>query len=107
MMTRRRRLLALCLTASLPITHAAQAAPGNGSGGTPALGLVGLWEARRDFGPEVDGTLDLLQRGRSWSARIAGFQAPALVAGPRKPLTHVLGQRRGALAVECGKRRRP
>jgi CubicO group peptidase (beta-lactamase class C family) len=45
--------------------------------------LAGLWEGRRDFGPEVRGTLDLYKHGERWTARIAGFEAPVTLEQSR------------------------
>ncbi|MGH9871275.1 MAG: serine hydrolase domain-containing protein [Pyrinomonadaceae bacterium] len=38
--------------------------------------LVGLWEAKRRFGPDVRGTLLIMQTGGDWQAEIAGQRAP-------------------------------
>lgn len=43
--------------------------------------LVGLWEAKRRFGPDVRGTL-LITKGKSgWKAEIAGHSAPVKLEG--------------------------
>ena len=42
--------------------------------------LAGLWGAKRNFGPEVRGTLTLLKRDGNWSAEIAGHSVSARVA---------------------------
>src|SRR5688572_16258843 len=38
--------------------------------------MVGLWEAKKRFGPEVRGTLFVRQSGATWQAEIAGRFAP-------------------------------
>ncbi|MEE8371566.1 MAG: serine hydrolase [Sphingomonadales bacterium] len=47
------------------------------AGPAPADDLVGLWEAKRQFGPEITGTLALARIGRNWRAEIAGFRIQA------------------------------
>jgi CubicO group peptidase (beta-lactamase class C family) len=39
----------------------------------PARELIGIWKAKREFGPEVRGTLTLAKRKGEWEARIAGY----------------------------------
>jgi CubicO group peptidase (beta-lactamase class C family) len=48
----------------------------SGTDAEPAVDLAGLWQARRDYGPEVRGTLEVFHRSGNWSARVAGFTAP-------------------------------
>jgi CubicO group peptidase (beta-lactamase class C family) len=43
--------------------------------------LVGLWEAKRRFGPDIRGTLVIRQVGGGWLAEISGETAQAKVAG--------------------------
>jgi CubicO group peptidase (beta-lactamase class C family) len=43
--------------------------------------LIGLWEAKRRFGPEIRGTLLIRQTGGSWQAEIAGRFAPVKLDG--------------------------
>lgn len=43
--------------------------------------LVGLWEAKRRFGPEVRGTLLIRQTGGGLQAEIAGRFAPVKLDG--------------------------
>src|SRR5918998_1255194 len=43
--------------------------------------LVGLWEAKRRFGPDVRGTLLIRQTGGNWQAEIAGRFAPVKLDG--------------------------
>jgi CubicO group peptidase (beta-lactamase class C family) len=43
--------------------------------------LTGLWAARRNFGPEVRGTLLIQHDARAWRAEIAGRSAEAKVDG--------------------------
>ena len=47
----------------------------------PALELVGLWEAKRSFGPEVRGPLELRRLDKQLSAEIAGYRVSAQVDG--------------------------
>ncbi len=47
----------------------------------PATELIGLWEAKRDFGPEVRGTLTLMRRDAGWEAEIAGHTVSAREQG--------------------------
>lgn len=47
----------------------------------PAKGLIGLWEAKRRFGPDIRGTLLIRQTGGRWWAEIAGHCAPVRMAG--------------------------
>lgn len=43
--------------------------------------LVGLWEAKRRFGPDIRGTLLVRQAGDKWQAEIAGRAVPAQLSG--------------------------
>lgn len=43
--------------------------------------LIGLWEAKRRFGPDVRGTLLIRQTGGGWQAEIAGRFAPVKLDG--------------------------
>ena len=43
--------------------------------------LVGLWESKRRFGPDIRGTLFITQRKGEWQAEIAGRVAPVKLAG--------------------------
>lgn len=43
--------------------------------------LVGLWQAKRRFGPDVRGTLLVRQSNGEWRAEIAGRAAPVKLAG--------------------------
>jgi CubicO group peptidase (beta-lactamase class C family) len=43
--------------------------------------LEGLWEARRDFGPEVQGTLTVSREGDVWFAEIGRFRQPVRLEG--------------------------
>lgn len=40
-----------------------------------AAELVGLWEAKGQFGPEVQGALTLTRTGAQWSAEIGGYES--------------------------------
>ena len=46
-----------------------------------ARDLIGLWEAKRRFGPDVRGTLLIRQTGSNWQAEIAGRSAPVKLNG--------------------------
>jgi len=71
-------ILRLILLASIALTIT----PFPSSGGdAPASDLIGLWQAQRNYGPEVSGVLDILHRSGQWSAHIAGFSAAAVVSG--------------------------
>ena len=63
--------------------------------------LAGLWEARREFGPEARGELVLVQRGNTLVAEIAGLSAPVTVAGGR--YTFELPGGKGAFRGTAGK----
>jgi CubicO group peptidase (beta-lactamase class C family) len=43
--------------------------------------LVGLWRAKRHFGPDVKGMLTLERSARSWTAEVAGLRTPARLKG--------------------------
>jgi hypothetical protein len=43
--------------------------------------LVGIWRAKRRFGPEVYGALDIRRRADLWAAEIAGLHVPVHVDG--------------------------
>ncbi len=43
--------------------------------------LEGLWEARRIFGPDIRGTLDIKNTKAKWSAEIAGYSVMAQAEG--------------------------
>ena len=43
--------------------------------------LVGLWQSKRYFGPEVRGRLELRQEGQRWHATIGARTAEVRVAG--------------------------
>ncbi len=43
--------------------------------------LAGLWEAKRDFGPELRGPLTIVQREGKWSAEIGGHSTDATLSG--------------------------
>jgi CubicO group peptidase (beta-lactamase class C family) len=49
------------------------------TGKKPASELAGLWEAKRQFGPEIRGALILEQGATEWRAEIAGRSAPVKV----------------------------
>ncbi len=43
--------------------------------------LVGLWGAEAEFGPQVDGVLELRRDRRHWTIRVGGFEATAAQVG--------------------------
>jgi CubicO group peptidase (beta-lactamase class C family) len=43
--------------------------------------LVGLWEAKRRFGPDIRGTMLIRQTGSGWQAEIAGHSAAVKLTG--------------------------
>jgi len=47
----------------------------------PANPLIGLWEAKKRFGPDIKGELTLVRVGTTWRARIAGREAAARQEG--------------------------
>lgn len=49
--------------------------------------LEGVWEATRDFGPAVEGTLDIVQEKGNWRALIAQYDVPMTVKDGRLFLT--------------------
>src|SRR5215207_4650705 len=59
-----------------PVSIAAQAA-------VQTKNLEGIWEAKRFFGPAVEGTLEIVQTNGKWNAQIAQFDVPAVVTGDR------------------------
>ena len=62
----------------LPFTALAQT---SNAAKSPAAELIGLWEAKQRFGPEVRGTLVIRQLGSRWLAEIAGRTLEPTVAG--------------------------
>ena len=68
------RVLILFLVSALPLV-----APVPNRGHLPT-NLIGLWEARRHFGPEVRGKLVIESAAGQWRASIAGRMAAARVA---------------------------
>jgi len=67
--------------------------------------LVGLWGARRSFGPEIRGPVTLEKRGRQWRAEVAGRSVDARVDGGEISF-EVAGRRgsfRGRLSTEHGR----
>ena len=43
----------------------------------PALALVGVWGAKRSFGPEARGTLTFHRDEAGWAAEIGGYRVAA------------------------------
>lgn len=71
------RLAFLLISFSAVITSPGSA---KSPAGTPASALVGLWEAKKRFGPDVSGDLTIVRRNGEWRAEIAGRVVPAQVA---------------------------
>jgi CubicO group peptidase (beta-lactamase class C family) len=73
------RLIALTLGA---VTAALLTAAGPSAEEPPlSRQLIGLWHARRDFGPDVRGPLTLDRNGTAWTAEIAGRTAAVQADG--------------------------
>jgi CubicO group peptidase (beta-lactamase class C family) len=72
-MTYRLRLASLLLASTL---HA----PAHAQSTSPTV-TEGLWEAKRRFGPDVRGTLEIVQDAGGWRAEVAGTRAPVGVSG--------------------------
>jgi CubicO group peptidase (beta-lactamase class C family) len=64
-----------------PSDTGAPAGPPEPPGTRSSDGLVGLWEAKRRFGPDVRGTLFLRRDAAEWRAEIAGRVVGAEVEG--------------------------
>lgn len=47
----------------------------------PALKLVGVWEAKRHFGPDIHGPLLIERRDGNWSADVGGMHLPVRDSG--------------------------
>jgi CubicO group peptidase (beta-lactamase class C family) len=65
----------------------------------PASELEGIWQAQRNFGPEVRGLLRLQQHGQEWTAKIGSHSAPVHVENDtlRFALADGKGSFRGAI----------
>ncbi len=57
-------------------------------GGQPTSNnnLEGVWKATRNFGPAIEGTLDIVHANEKWSAQIKQFDVPLTVKGDRLSL---------------------
>ena len=64
------------LTILLILATSGSAQPAN-----QAQGLIGVWEARRDFGPSLRGPLTITHSGGEWLAEIAGQRTWVKVSG--------------------------
>ncbi|MGA7295268.1 MAG: serine hydrolase [Terriglobales bacterium] len=87
----------LLITAGLPCAGEAQFP-------SPVQDLIGLWEAKRNFGPDVRGTLTLTHSDAGWKADICGFTIGAAVQGTslRFEIPGDRGQFRGVLDANSG-----
>jgi hypothetical protein len=74
-----KRILVVLAAGFVACGRAVPAGPSVGA--NPARELVGLWEAKRYFGPDVRGSLLIKKQGDSWEAGIAGRRTAARVAG--------------------------
>jgi CubicO group peptidase (beta-lactamase class C family) len=66
-------ILLVAITASEPAPQPSPSHPNTGR-------LIGLWQARRRFGPDLRGTLVIDQHQGKWQAQIAGHAAPVNVS---------------------------
>src|SRR4051812_24632105 len=73
-MSLRPRLAAALLFCALPVDRLAAQEPA-------ARLSEGLWEAKRRFGPDIRGTLTVLQTRDGWRAEIAGVQTTFRLRG--------------------------
>ena len=87
MLSLRSRLVCLAMALLAPLPSDTRAEERN-----PALELVGLWAAKRSFGPEVRGSLELGRSPSGWSAEIAGYRVSA-DADERTITFHIPGDR--------------
>ena len=62
-------------------------APALAAGESPAPPLEGVWGAKRTFGPEVRGPLEILRSKGEWRARISRFEVPAQESNGRISFT--------------------
>ena len=83
-----------------PVTPPTQAASAQA---TSAKELVGLWEAKRRFGPDVRGTLLIRQTGSNWQAEIAGRVAEVNIQGDS--ISFVLSDGKGSFQGNFDSRR--
>lgn len=67
-----RTLLSLALLASCALSIATSLTSNATAESDSANELVGLWEAKRRFGPDIRGVLSIRQTGGAWQAEIAG-----------------------------------
>src|SRR5687768_1056830 len=47
---------------------------------TPASELAGLWKAKRRFGPDARGVLNIQRNGNAYTADMLGFAMPVLTS---------------------------
>ena len=80
-------------------------APGALHGQGSASELVGLWEAKLRFGPDVRGPLTIERAASAWRAEIAGVSTAARILGDTITFTLPDGRGafRGLLAPERGR----
>jgi CubicO group peptidase (beta-lactamase class C family) len=77
----RNRLASLLCLVLLTVVRAAPASASDPASSDTGTSLVGVWQGRRDFGPQVAGTLTLSHEASGWSAEIAGYRLPVVAAG--------------------------
>jgi CubicO group peptidase (beta-lactamase class C family) len=71
-------ILAIFLAASTPVGSDPAT---SSAAGQDSSQLVGVWGGRRDFGPEVDGTVSLSYEPSGWTAELAGYRLPVATDG--------------------------
>lgn len=76
-----RRLYFLGFIAAFALYSAASLMKTANAQSSSAKELVGLWEAKRRFGPDIRGTLLIRQSNGKWQAEIAGYFAQAKLDG--------------------------
>jgi CubicO group peptidase (beta-lactamase class C family) len=92
-MTFRLLLASLLLASTLHVSARAQSAG-------PTI-TEGLWEAKRRFGPDVRGPLEIVQDAGGWRAAVAGTRAPVQVTGDT--VTFTLPNHGGSLIAYLSK----
>ncbi|HKP76234.1 MAG TPA: serine hydrolase [Longimicrobiaceae bacterium] len=70
-----------CVVAALTAACAMAATELRAQAADPDSGLVGLWKAKRRFGPEARGPLLLTRSGNGYTADFMGFAVPARMSG--------------------------
>src|SRR6266487_3512248 len=50
---------------------------------TSAKDLIGIWKAKRNFGPDIRGPLTISRQGQNWEVEISGYRVLANVDGKK------------------------